>query len=685
VLLLLASLFASISESSKHSKKTDEFFAALHSTDYIALTLVVLGLAPIFVKAIGALGNGILDINCLMLLAVVGSCFLGQYQDAGLVVVLLRCASLLEDVVLARVRNTLATSTAVSTPRSAIRATGEEIDVKEIKIGDVLTVRTGEQVPVDGVLVNGSITVDESLLTGEAAPLVKNKKDEVLGGTLCTAGFADVRASSDFSSSALATISSIVEDSQATTTRVQLLLDRIVRVYTPVVVAAAVAVAVLGPIISHTPYRVWLSRSLVLLISACPCALTMAAPIPSLSAIANAARRGAIIKSVATLETLASLSAIGFDKTGTLTEGRFAVSDLFRCNPGSGVSTEVLLKWVAAVEAKSSHPLAASIVNHVLVCVADEVNAKGQDAGLPAVTNFSAVEGRGVSGNVAASKASSVRVEIGNKKVLDKGAHKSVKLEKFLKSRIGQTMLYVTVDGKFELVLALCDSLRPTAPAVVRKLHCLHVSSTMITGDSPEAAQVVQTKIQATEVLSSCKPADKVAWVAEKQAEGLTVGLIGDGINDSPALSVVDVGFAMGAGGSALAAKAAGVVFMNDDLEQVPQLLQFSRFVKSVIWQNVGLALIFKIFVMVLSIFGKAELWMAVVADVGSLLLVILNGTRALRYTFDSSEYEEVASPPHVPASPDEFLQVAMESQATIIGTLARSRQSSADYGSINQ
>lgn len=602
--------------------------------EYIAIGTIAIGLMPVFYKAVSSLMYCIIDINCLMFIAVLGAAVLGSWYDAMLVVVLLCGASLLEHSIMVKVRNALKTASAVTLPKSAVTPSGQEVKVADIKIGDLLAVRAGEQIPVDGFVKSGKITVDESLLTGEAIPVVKKKESTVLGGTLCQDGYATIRATALFNSSTLSTISDIVADSQASQTKVQMLLDKIIAYYTPGILAAAAVVAFIVPAITHGSYSSWIQRALILLISGCPCALTIAAPIPSLSAIVCASRHGVLIKSVSSLEILCTISTLAFDKTGTLTEGRFEVSGEYHVKNSQFTPKEVM-HMVASIETKSSHPLAASLVNHVLGCVASVVGSEGNNAGLAQVTNFQATEGRGVSGDVkTGSKV--ITVEVGNANVLPSDPGSA--LQHFCNSHEGHTILFVVIAGKVTAAIAMCDELRPKAIDTISELHSMSVDTAVITGDSVQAAQLVQKQVRTREYRASCQPKDKVNWVEAKQRKGEKVGLIGDGINDSPALAICDVGFAMGAGGSALAVNSADIVFMTNNLEQIPQLLKFSRSIKKVIWQNVFLAFILKLGVVVLAVMGYAKLWMAVVADVGSLILVLLNGMKTLRFKFNVAE-----------------------------------------------
>lgn len=629
---------------------------------YVSLCSVVVGLLPVARKAVRSLRLCVIDIHLLMGVAVVGALLLREWVDAGLVVVLLSLAHVLEEYSLMRVRNALKSTGASAVPTTAVLArSGTAIPVTSIRARDVVAVRSGEQVPVDGVVSNGGISVDESLLTGESMPVQKTVGDRVLGGTVCTGGYAEVTASKAFDASSVSTIATMVEEAQATASRVQLQLDRIIAWYTPAVVMVAMAVGLLVPLVAHGPMNTWVNRALVLLLSACPCALTLAASVPSIAAIAAGAKNGALFKSCSSLERLGSVRSVAFDKTGTLTEGHFRVVGAEAL--GSMDPSEVA-HLTASVEQGSSHPLSAALVQHALVCVTDAVEARGLSGGLSEASDFAAVEGEGVHGRVHAhphirseacvgvcvcacvrvcmcacddSKEVTYSVVVGNAAILSR--QELARTRTLREQYTGTTLLYVRVDGTLQGCFSLSDRVRDGARMAVDELQGLGVSATVLTGDNDSAMRHVLRQVGVSSGRSGCKPGDKLRWVLQEQTAGQSVALVGDGINDSPALAVCDVGVAMGAGGSALAVTSADVVLLRDDLRLLPRLLLLSRCTQRIIRQNVCLAILPKAIVVVLALSGVVAqaLWLAVVADVGSLLLVLLNGMRPFAFNFDSS------------------------------------------------
>lgn len=604
------------------------------STAFFALS-VSLGILPVLQKAIRNLSFGILEINCLMAIAVVGAVALGQLSDAGLVVVLLAWANELESVSMRWVRNALTASSATAAPSSALLKSGQEVQVSSLEVGDIISVRAGEQIPVDGVVETGKITVDESLLTGEVTPVHKSKGIPVLGGTLCTEGYAEVKATAKASSSTLHTIAQMVEEAGASDSPAQMTLDRIVKWYIPSILLLSGLVALVGPLLTGQPLREWVLRSLVVLISACPCALTIAGTIPALAAISRGASHGVLVKSCEKLDRVADVRALAFDKTGTLTEGKFNVSVSAPIASPNHVQwrQDLVMQLVASLEAKSSHPLASSIVSHVLVCVTDAVDTMGLDAGLFPVKNFKATEGLGVSGTVEVA-GKPVKVEVGNRALLSQS--ETVAVQSFRSRHDASTLLFVKLNGELQVAMALSDTVRANARSAVAALHALGLETVVLTGDNEATMKTVMREVGINEGISKCKPVDKLNWIKEQRREGKVCALIGDGINDSPALRAADVGLAMGAGSSALAVSAADVVFMANDLQCIGTLIRLSRHVRVLVKQNVVLAAVVKGFVVVLAFFGFAQLWMAVLADCGSLLLVLANGLRPFYFAFDN-------------------------------------------------
>ena len=456
--------------------------------------------------------------------------------------------------------------------------------------------------------------------------------------------------------------------------RTEIAINRFAKYYTPAVVIVAALVVIIPAILGAAgvgtylqEIREWGRRALVLLVVACPCALVMSTPIAVVCGITAAARKGALVKSGAHLETLARLEVLAFDKTGTLTEGKFQVVDI-ECS--FGVHERATLRLAAALESKSTHPLAAAIVNEFAGCVSEMV--KSQDATLPEVTRFDLHEGQGISGIVSGHL-----VQIGNYEFLHRIAGKT--LNEYMESKYitwsneSKTVIFVCVEGKLSMMIALADTIRPNSLDTLVWLRKLRIQSAMITGDNSRTAVAVKSKLGLDECIAEMKPYNKLSWVKNRQAgmkvgDGemsynvqLTrrflsrccsrgershdsgsnksiVGMVGDGVNDGPALAAANVGIAMGAGGTALAVEAADVALMSNNLAKIPELVELGRFCSRVVAENITFSVILKLAIVIAALAGKAALWMAVLADVLGLLFVILNGLRPLWWKIDKKD-----------------------------------------------
>jgi len=382
-------------------------------------------------------------------------------------------------------------------------------------------------------------------------------------------------------------------------------------------------------------YNKWIQRGLVILVAACPCALVLASPIAVACTMAKAAQGGVIIKAADTLEKISDITCVAFDKTGTLTKGSFAVVGEWVYGSKSGLDRAEVLKMAASVESCSAHPLAAAVVSSVVPCVGSAVLVSGAAAGLYEVDDFKVLEGSGVSGTISTAGGAEHSVVIGSRKVV---AEPKIDPEVPPGSESNCTLLYVVIDGNLEMSLALADELRETAPAAIAALLGNSPEKYLLTGDRPEVAQVVarQVGISATQCLASQTPDTKLAFVVQKQEANERVLMMGDGINDAPALSAAFIGVAVapGGGGTALALQRADIALLTDDLTAVVSVHTLSKRCRSIVYANIGMVLVLKVAVLVLAVLGLVELWFAVVADVAGLVVVVVNATRLLTFNF---------------------------------------------------
>ncbi len=570
---------------------------------------------PIAHAALIALGRRILDMNVLMTLAAVGAVGIGSYAEGAWLLVLFAVGTTLEGFALDRSRRSVEMLMDLAPAEAQILVDGREqtVPVEEVVPGTLLVVRPGERLPLDGVLVEGNSSVDESALTGESVPVDKEPGSEAFAGTLNTFGAFTMRATSGAADSTLARVAELVADAQGSQAPSERFVDRFARVYTPLVFSAALLLAVV-PTLLGGEFDTWLYRALALLIVACPCALVISVPVSVVSAIGGAARRGVLIKSGQALEDLGAVSVVALDKTGTLTEGRPELASTV----GLGDGTEAgLLGLMAAVERGSEHPLGQAIVRAVV----------DRGIAVPVAADFEALPGRGAAATVAGR-----RLWAGGPRL---AAEQGATLPDALQAaeERGETAVLLGEGRRVLGVFGLADQPRPQAAAAVSALRerAGIERLVMLTGDSERVARAVAKRTGVTEWRAGLLPEHKLAAVRELRDSYGPTAMVGDGVNDAPALAGATVGIAMGAAGSDIALESADVALMADDLERLPEALLEARRALRIMRQNVAISLLTKAVFVVLAPLGYVTLVMAVVADMGISLLVTLNGLRLLR------------------------------------------------------
>jgi Cd2+/Zn2+-exporting ATPase len=505
--------------------------------------------------------------------------------------------------------------------------------VEDLAIGELLLVRPGERIPMDGRVRQGRSAVNQAPITGESLPVDRGPGDQVFAGTINGAGALEVEVTSLAADNTVSRLIRLVEEAQAQKAPAQRWIDRFARVYTPVVVLLAACVAIVPPLFFGQPFlntaetTGWLYRSLTLLVIACPCALVIAIPVTIVSAISAAARHGVLIKGGVYLEALGRVRAIAFDKTGTLTVGRPALTRMLCVDHDSGAETncpqcEDVLALAAAVERRSSHPLALAVVQ--------AAEARLLEGRYAAAEGVEAVLGRGVRGVVAGREmAISSHHYVHELDLLHSDAFcQQVRSTEF----VGQTTLVLHEDDAVRGYLAVADPLRSDAAEAIAALRASGIDHVvMLTGDNPAAARAIAAQAGIGDVRANLLPEDKLAAVDGLLAQYGDIAMVGDGINDAPALARATVGIAMGSAGSDQALETADVALMGDDLRLLPFAVRLSRRARAILMQNVALSLGIKAIFLILALGGAATLWMAVFADVGAALIVILNGMRLLR------------------------------------------------------
>jgi Cd2+/Zn2+-exporting ATPase len=597
------------------------FDSAAHGAAFVACFLaVVFGWTVLVPRAYASLVTRSIDMNVLMLVAVSGALALGDLLEAASVVFLFTFGGWLESRALARTRNSIHDLMELAPQLARVIAadgSASEVSLDLVPVGALVQVRPGERVPLDGDVAEGFSAVDEAAITGEPLPADKHPGDRVFAGSLNTSGLLGVTVTAAATNSTLARVVQLVEQAQAAKAPVQQLVDRFSRVYTPAVITLAVAAALVPPLVGLGSWVTWATRALVLLVVACPCALVISTPVSLVSALSRAGRDGVLVKGGVYLEVAARVRAIAFDKTGTLTTGRPRLAQVRPFHPG--VSAEQLLSLAASAEQHSNHPVARAIGQ----AAADDGLA------LTPVTEFEELPGRGVQ---ALSDGESVRV------VSPAFASKIAELTQAQSDRIalsqgeGRTVLVVLREGEALGLLGVEDPLREEATEVVRNLRSRGIEhAVMLTGDNEVTAAAVAANAGLSAHMAGLLPADKVDAIVRLKERFGSVAMVGDGVNDAPALAAADIGIAMGAAGSDMVLETADVALMADDLSALPGFFALGRRTLAIIRQNVGFSVLVKLAVLVAAVLGYANMWLAVFADTGVALIVILNGMRLLR------------------------------------------------------
>ncbi len=583
----------------------------------LALLSIVAGGREPLRKGIAALRSLTLNINFLMSLAVLGAAAIGQWPEAAMVTFLFGLAEAIEDLSLDRARNAIRGLMEMSPEEAEVRDENggwHRVDASDVAVGATVRVRPGERVPLDGTVTAGGSTVNQAPITGESVPVEKSVGDAVFAGTVNERGSFEFRVTANEDDTTLARIVRTVEEAQAQKAPTERFIDRFARVYTPTVVALATLVAILPPLLFAQPFADWLYRALVLLVIACPCALVISTPVTVVSGLAAAARQGILIKGGSYLEEGRKLTVVALDKTGTLTKGAPALTDVV---PLVDEPPERLLLLAASVDAPSEHPVASAIV---------AAHTKG--ALLP-VEGFESITGRGAKGRVEGRE-----LIVGNHRLTEEtgvcGPHVERELARL--EAEGKTAVVLATHDEALAVFGVADTLRETSVQAVREMHALGLRTVMLTGDNPKTAEAIARQVGIDDARGGLLPEDKLRAVESLLQTGAHVGMVGDGINDAPALARAGIGFAMGAAGADAALETADVALMQDDLRKLPEFVCLSRRAGAVLRQNIAAALGIKVVFFALALTGHATLWMAVFADLGGSLLVVANGLRILRF-----------------------------------------------------
>nr|WP_073267030.1 heavy metal translocating P-type ATPase [Pseudomonas punonensis] len=610
--LIAAGVAAFVAELVHFTDSAPEWVVAL-----IALGAILTCGLDVYKKGWIALKNFNLNINALMSIAVTGAVLIGQWPEAAMVMVLFAIAERIEAKSLDRARNAIRGLMALTPEQATVRqpdGSWQAREVTQVAIGSVVRLRPGERIGLDGLVTEGNSTVDQSPITGESLPVEKSVGDTLFAGTINQSGALEYQVSAAASNSALSRIIKAVEEAQGARAPTQRFVDRFARIYTPLVFLLSLAVAVVPPLLMNGDWFQWVYRALVLLVVACPCALVISTPVSIVSGLAAAARKGILVKGGVHLENGRHITHLALDKTGTLTHGKPVQTDY----KALGGDADSYRKLAASLAARSDHPVSLAVANA----------AQEQGIAIEDVQNFEALPGRGVRGVIDGQ-----RYQLGNHRLLEELGLCTPEIEAELDEleRGGKTVILLSDERRALALFAVADTLKDSSREAIVTLHGMGIKTLMLTGDNQHTAQAIATQVGIDEARGDLLPADKLATVEKLLAQKGVVAMVGDGINDAPALARANVGFAMAAIGTDTAIETADVAIMDDDLRKIPAFIRLSQQTAAILKQNIVLALGIKAVFLGLTVSGHATMWMAVFADVGVSLLVVFNGLRLLR------------------------------------------------------
>ena len=570
----------------------------------------------------GILNGRVFDENFLMAIATVGAFALaiyeksGDYNEAIAVMLFYQIGELFQSYAVGKSRKNISALMDIRPDYANIEVDGklEKADPDEVAVGSVIVVQPGEKVPLDGVIIDGTSTLNTSALTGESLPRDAKTGDEIISGCINMTGVLKIRTTKEFGESTVSKILELVENSSSRKSRSEDFIAKFARIYTPAVCYSALALAVLPPVVRlvmglTSEWEQWMYRALTFLVTSCPCALVVSIPLSFFAGIGGASKEGVLIKGSNYLETLSQVKTVVFDKTGTLTKGVFEVSAVHH----SPMEQEKLLEYAALAECASSHPISKSLQK-----------AYGKEIDRSRVTDIEEVSGRGI-----LAKVDGIPVAAGNHKLMEQ-----LGID-FIDCHSPGTIIHMAVDGKYAGHIVISDVVKPNSKKAIEALHRAGVTKTvMLTGDAKKVADSVAKELGVDEVYSDLLPADKVEKVEallSQQSGKAKLAFVGDGINDAPVLSRADIGIAMGAMGSDAAIEAADIVLMDDEPLQIAKAIKISRKCIGIVYQNIVFALMVKFACLALVALGAANMWAAIFADVGVMVLAVLNAIRALR------------------------------------------------------
>jgi Zn2+/Cd2+-exporting ATPase len=581
---------------------------------------ILIGGYSLFLKGFKNLSRLKFDMNTLMTIAIIGAALIGEWGEGATVVILFAISEALERYSMDKARQSIESLMDIAPKEALIRSANQEIvvSVDDIVVGDIMIVKPGQKLAMDGVVVKGTSTINQAAITGESVPMNKSVDDEVFAGTLNEEGLLEVRVTKLVEDTTLSKIIHLVEEAQAERAPSQAFVDKFAKYYTPVIVAIAFLIAIVPPLLGGD-WSEWIYQGLSVLVVGCPCALVVSTPVSVVTAIGNAARNGVLIKGGIHLEEAGALKVIAFDKTGTLTRGIPAVTDIVTFE---GDENE-LLTITAAMEKGSQHPLASAIMK--------KAEANGLKFNEVPIEEFQSITGKGIK-----AKVSNQLYYVGSPNLFEEILRTSI--EKPISEQIstlqsqGKTVMVLGTANEILCLIAVADQVRESSKEVIQKLHRLGIEKTvMLTGDNQRTAQAIGKEVGVSDIKADLLPEDKLNFIKELRGQNKSVAMVGDGVNDAPALAASTVGVAMGGAGTDTALETADIALMSDDLSKLPFTIKLSRRALSIIKQNITFSLAVKVLALLLVVPGWLTLWIAIFADMGATLIVTLNSLRLLK------------------------------------------------------
>jgi Zn2+/Cd2+-exporting ATPase len=581
---------------------------------------ILIGGYSLFIKGLKNLARFNFDMNTLMTIAILGAAVIGQWGEGATVVILFAISEVLERYSMDKARQSIESLLDIAPTEALIRRENEEmmVQVDDIQVGDIMIVKPGQKLAMDGIVIMGTSALNQSAITGESVPVTKTIDDEVFAGTLNEEGLIEVKVTKRVEDTTISKIIHLVEEAQAERAPSQAFVDKFAKYYTPAIILLALLIVIVPPLSFGGDWSKWVYEGLAVLVVGCPCALVVSTPVAVVTAIGNAARNGVLIKGGIYLEEAGALKVIAFDKTGTLTKGVPVVTDIVTYS-GNEIDQMTI---TGAIEKGSQHPLASAIMR--------KAKENGLDFNELSIEEFQSITGKGVK-----AKVNNEFYYVGSPNLFEE-LHQTIEngiKEKITRLQIeGKTVMVLGTEKEILLLIAVADEVRESTKEVIRKLHQVGIERTvMLTGDNNRTAEAIGKEVGVSDIKADLLPQDKLNFIKELRAKHHSVAMVGDGVNDAPALASSTVGIAMGGAGTDTALETADIALMSDDLSKLPYTIILSRKALAIIKQNITFALAVKVVALLLVVPGWLTLWIAIFADMGATLIVTLNSLRLLK------------------------------------------------------